>query len=185
MKRVFTLLLLTIILLLPFSILKISQDSGFVKTNTILKKIKIGKIPLKIISSKEKNIGKLLINKIDLNEELFPIDSPNNTVNKHVTIMKESTSPDQDSSIMILAAHSGRGKIAYFKELDKLQQNDEIMLIYKNNTYLYKVKEIWEEKKTGYINFNRENKKQLILTTCSPKKDGYQLVINCIEKESK
>ena len=85
---------------------------------------------------------------------------------------------------MIIAAHSGIGPIAYFQELNKLELNDEITLIIENKTYTYKVKDIWEEKKNGYINFNKENKKQLILTTCSPNKEGYQLVINCIEKES-
>ena len=68
--------------------------------------------------------------------------------------------------------------------LDKLEINDEIILIIENNKNTYKVKDIWEEKKNGYININKENKKQLVLTTCSPNKEGYQLVINCIEKES-
>ena len=85
---------------------------------------------------------------------------------------------------MIIAAHSGEGKIAYFEELDKLRINDEITLIYNNKKYTYQVNEIWEEKKNGYININRENKKQLVLTTCSPTKKDYQLVVNSIEKES-
>ena len=39
-------------------------------------------------------------------------------------------------------------------------------------------------KKNGYIHINKEPTKQLILTTCSPNKEGYQLVINSIKKES-
>ena len=85
---------------------------------------------------------------------------------------------------MFIAAHSGIGKIAYFEELDELKPNDEIILNINNKTYKYIVKEYWEEKKNGYINVNKESKKQLILTTCSPNKDNYQLIINCIEKES-
>lgn len=160
-KKIYLLLLLLIVITTPISIVKISNTQ---KTNN--------------------SFGTIIINKINLNEELFPINSEENTIEKHVSILKESTYPDKDNSIMIIAAHSGIGPIAYFQELNKLELNDEITLIIENKTYTYKVKDIWEEKKNGYINFNKENKKQLILTTCSPNKEGYQLVINCIEKES-
>ena len=85
---------------------------------------------------------------------------------------------------MILAAHSGTGDIAFFQELDKIELYDEIYLQYNKNEYIYEVIEIWEEKKNGYIHINKEPTKQLILTTCSPNKEGYQLVINSIKKES-
>lgn len=160
-KKIYLLLLLLIVITTPISIVKISNTQ---KTNN--------------------SFGTIIINKINLNEELFPINSEENTIEKHVSILKESTYPDKDNSLMIIAAHSGIGPIAYFQELNKLELNDEITLIIENKTYTYKVKDIWEEKKNGYINFNKENKKQLILTTCSPNKEGYQLVINCIEKES-
>ena len=163
-KRIYLLLLIILLLTIPLSILKISNNE-----NT------------KIINNE---FGKLIIKKINLKEELFPINSDENTIERHVSILKESIYPDKDNSLMIIAAHSGTGKIAYFQELDKLEINDEIVLIYKNNKYTYYVKNIWEEKKNGYININKENKKQLVLTTCSPNKEGYQLVINCIEKES-
>ena len=163
-KRIYLLLLIILLLIIPLSILKISNNE-----NT------------KIINNE---FGKLIIKKINLKEELFPINSDENTIERHVSILKESIYPDKDNSLMIIAAHSGTGKIAYFQELDKLEINDEIVLIYKNNKYTYYVKNIWEEKKNGYININKENKKQLVLTTCSPNKEGYQLVINCIEKES-
>ena len=129
-------------------------------------------------------IGKLIIEKININKELYNINNINNNVEKNITILKESIMPDKNNSIVFIAAHSGTGEIAYFNELDKLEINDEIILIYNNKKYKYIVKEIWEEKKNGYINVNKEKEKQLILTTCSPNKDKYQLIINCIEKES-
>ena len=91
--------------------------------------------------------------------------------------------PDKKNSIMYIAAHSGDGKIAYFNDLDKLKTNDEITIIYKNKKYIYSVKNIWEENKNGYIHINRENEKQLILTTCSKTKKNKQLVINSTLKE--
>ena len=105
-----------------------------------------------------------------------------NTIEKHISILKESIFPNQENSIIFLAAHSGIGKIAYFEELDNLEPNDEVILILNNKKYTYIVKNSWEEKKNGYINVNKEIKNQLILTTCSPTKENYQLIVNCIEK---
>lgn len=131
----------------------------------------------------QEQIGNLVIKNIKLNEPLFEINSPENTIEKHVTILKESIFPDQENSIIFLAAHSGIGKIAYFEELDNLKPNDEVILTLNNKTYTYTVKNTWEEKKNGYINVNKELKNQLILTTCSPTKENFQLIVNCIEKE--
>ena len=156
-KRLYILFLLIIVITTPISIVKISKT----------------KEPI------NNTYGTIIIDRINLKEELFPINSKENTIERHVSILKEST-----DDLMIIAAHSGIGPIAYFQELDKLELNDEIILIIKNKKRTYKVKDIWEEKKNGYINFNKENKNQLILTTCSPNKEKYQLVINCIEKES-
>lgn len=162
-KKIYLVLLIVTIIIIPFSILKITKEEKIIKKNSF---------------------AELIINKINLDEELFSKDSSENNIEKHVTILNESIYPDNDNSIMIIAAHSGIGRIAYFNELDKLEINDEIILIYKDKEYIYIVKDIWEEKKTGYININREKKKQLVLTTCSPTRDKYQLIINCIEKES-
>jgi len=143
-----------------------------------------------IIISKEtkkdetEEIGRIIIPKLNLSEPLFKIDSPENTIEKHIEILKESTFPDQKNSLILIAAHSGTGNIAYFEELDELKANDKIILIINNKEYIYYVKDIWEERKSGYININKEDTKQLILTTCSPKHNNYQLIINCIEKST-
>ena len=137
-----------------------------------------------IKEEKEEPIGKLIIPKINLQQDLYQKESTENTIEKHVSILKESTSPEEDNSLMILAAHSGTGEIAFFQELNKLKLYDEIYLQYNNREYIYQVTEIWEEIKNGYIHINKEPNSQLILTTCSPNKEGYQLVINSIKKES-
>lgn len=134
------------------------------------------------INYQQDQIGKIIIEKINIDEPLFKIESSENTIEKHVTILKESIFPDQDNSIIFIAAHSGTGKIAYFEQLDQLEKNDIVTLIYQKKEYKYTVKNIWEEKKNGYINVNKEKDNQLILTTCSPTKKNYQLVINCIKK---
>ena len=128
-------------------------------------------------------IGEIIIPKINIDKPLFRVQSPENNIEKNITILKESIFPDKDNSIMLLAAHSGTGEIAYFNELDKLTIEDEIILIINKTRYIYKVNNIWEEKKNGYININKSNNKKLILTTCSPTNNNYQLIIECIEKD--
>ena len=145
-------------------------------------------IPTNNYKSEEKQqnediIGRIIIPKLNINKELYETDNQNNTIEKNIEILKESVFPTEENSLMLLAAHSGTGSIAYFNELDKLNVKDEIYLVFNNTKYIYEVKDIWEEEKTGYINLNKENKKQLILTTCSPTKNNYQLVVNCIEKD--
>ena len=136
-----------------------------------------------IVKKDKEKIGELIINKINLKQDLYKIESKKNNIEENVTIIKESNYPDIANGILILAAHSGTGKIAYFEELDNLELKNYITIIYKNKKYIYQITKIWEQEKNGYIKIKKENKKQLILTTCSPKKKNTQLIINCIEKE--
>lgn len=142
-------------------------------------------IDIKNNTPEQKNtIGRLIIDKLNINQPLYNINDKKNNVEENITILNGTIEPSKNNSIIFLAAHSGTGKIAYFKNLDKLNYHDEITLIYNSETYYYEVKDYWEIKKTGTITVPKEEKKQLILTTCSPKKDNYQLIINCIQKES-
>ena len=168
-KKIFIIIFLLTLFVIPLSIIKISKNEY---------------PQLVWIKNTSDSIGKIIISKINLEEDLYDKDNPKNNIEEHVTILKESTMPNIDKSILILAAHSGTGIIAYFNNLDKLELNDEIKIIYKDKEYKYIVNNIWEEKKNGFIHINRNSKKQLILTTCSPNKNNYQLIVNCIEKES-
>ena len=133
--------------------------------------------------SKPINYNYLEIKKINLKQPFYEINDKNNTIEKNIEILKESIMPDKDNSIVIIAAHSGEGDIAYFNNLTELTINDELLLSYNNKIYKYYIKEIYEEDKTGYINVDKEKEKQLILTTCHPNKPNKQLVINAIKKE--
>ena len=175
MKKTFSILVAIIILLSFMTIIKVSNTQSL---DDLL-------LNFKVIDNKQNNvIGNIKINKINIDENLYKIESEENNVDKHVTILKESIFPNKNNSIVFIAAHSGTGKVAYFKDLDKLEKNDIINLEMNNKQYIYIVKDIWEEPKNGYINVNKENKKQLILTTCSPTNSKKQLIVNCIEKES-
>lgn len=128
-------------------------------------------------------IGNIVIDKIYLDMPLYNIESPKNNIEENITILKESILPPNKNSIIILAAHSGTSKISYFNDLNKLNINDTISLKINNINYTYQIKDIYKQKKNGYININKEEKNQLILTTCDPENDKYQLIINCIKKE--
>ena len=130
------------------------------------------------------SIGQIIIEKININSKLYKIDSPKNNIENNITILKGSIEPEKEDSIVFIAAHSGYGEKAFFKDLDKLDIEDKIILSYKNIDYIYKVKNKWETNKDGDIEVQKEDEKQLILTTCSPKDKTKQLIINCIEKES-
>lgn len=125
-------------------------------------------------------IGNIMIDKINLKKPLYKIESSHNQVDENVTILKESILPDQEESILFIAAHSGDSSISYFERLDELTPNDLIKIHYQNKDYFYQITSIWEEDKNGYIHVNKMKEKQLVLTTCSPKHEGKQLVISSI-----
>ena len=133
----------------------------------------------------EEIIGNLIIDKINLDMPLYNIESKNNNIEENITILKESILPPKEKSIIFLAAHSGTSKIAYFDNLDKLEINDTILLTINNTENVYQIKNIYKQKKNGYIHINKENKDQLILTTCDPNNNEYQLIINSTKKEFK
>ena len=140
--------------------------------------IRYTSIPYKII--KEKPIGRIIINKININKPLYNIDSSENNVDKNITILKESNYPHS----IFIAAHSGTGDIAYFKNLDQLDIDDEIIINYYNDQKTYQVKSKNIQIKDGYISISNLEKNYLVLTTCYPYNDNYQLIVSCIEKES-
>lgn len=124
----------------------------------------------------EKYLGIIKIPSINLEEGFYNFDSKNNNVDKSVTILKESTFPSDDGSIIYLAAHSGHGPKAFFKDLKKLLINDIIYLNIKENGYQYIVNDIYEEDKNGTITVNHNiHDNYLILTTCSS--NNKQLII--------
>ena len=150
----------------------------------IINKVKIEKKEIIGINNKiqEKPIGRLEIKKINLIKPIYKETSRKNNVEENITILNGSISPEESNSIFFLAAHSGSGPIAFFNNLDQLTEGDQVILIYKNNHYQYIVKNKWNQRKDGTIHVPKEKENQLILTTCSKDKKGYQFIINCIKK---
>lgn len=186
-----------VVLLIYIFICCISSTSTNVsKTKYLTEKVTHNTTPLVNKSdikntSSDKNIndyiGKLVIKELNINNYIYDFNSSKNTVEKNVEILDGSILPDNNnSSIIFLAAHSGNGKIAYFKNLDKLKIGDEIYFYYNNYKYIYQAVDIFEITKDGDIELNKISDNQLVLTTCSPNNSDMQLVVNSklIRKES-
>ena len=119
--------------------------------------------------SKEKidYIAVLEIPKIKLKRGIVDKNSSYNNVNRNIYTLKETTMPDEeDNSHIMLASHSGNSYISYFKNLNKLNLNDEVYFFYKNNKYVYKVIKKYEVEKTGTVKLSKKSSSDITLITC-------------------
>lgn len=107
---------------------------------------------------------------IKLKKGLYKINDVRNNIEENIMVDKHSTYPNTPNSNTILIAHSGYGEKAYFKDLDKLN-NDSLLEFYYNHTkYIYKVDNYYLVDKTGKVKINRDdNKTTLTLITCKGK----------------
>ena len=122
----------------------------------------------------------LEIPKLKFIGKIYNKNSKLNNIDKNIIIMKESDMPDIDGGILIVGGHSGYGKYAYFKNLNKLKIDDEIIINYNDKKYIYKVKDTHLDNKDGSISINNINKKnKLFLYTCNPNDKNNYLVIDC------
>ena len=112
----------------------------------------------------------LSIPKINLLKELPNINSKNNDISKNIFIAPTSQIPNN----LILASHSGASNNAYFKDLYKLNLQDEIKLYYKNYEYIYEILEIEYQPKTGTLLL--KNNYNLKLVTCTHKSKKTQTI---------
>ena len=119
------------------------------------------------------------IPKIKLYKGLYNIDNKKNNVKYNIEILKKSSMPNIINSNLILAAHSGNGHLAYFKDLYKLKIEDMIYLNYNKKNYTYTIVDIYELDKVGNISINRNiHDNYLILTTCSNNKNKQLVVVS-------
>ena len=124
-------------------------------------------------------VAVIKIPKIGLEKGLCEKDSFCNNVNKNIQILKESTYPDIANGNFILAGHSGNGRVSYFKNLNKLAQDDEISIFYQGKEYKYKVVNMYDIEKTGTANIIRNKEKTtLTLITCRHNTNK-QIVVIC------
>lgn len=118
-------------------------------------------------NTKIKYFAVIKIPKIGLEKGLASKGSYYNNVNRNILVLNESDMPDKDKGNVILAGHSGSGRTAYFKNLHKLERDDEVSIFYNGHEYKYKVVNQYDIEKTGTANIVRNAEKStLTLITC-------------------
>lgn len=113
-------------------------------------------------------VGYLNIPKIDLKRGFTDINSKYNKVSKNIYVHPSSSYPDVKNGNLILASHSGTSSISFFKNLYKLELDDDIYVNYNNKDYHYKITNIYTDLKDGNISIRRnKNKTSITLITCT------------------
>ena len=136
--------------------------------------------------SEEEYAAVINIPKINLERGIYSKYSRNNSVNKTVKILYQSTMPDEENSNFILASHAGSSEVAYFKNLSKIGIGDYVYIIYKGKRYTYIVDKKIVVDKDGEIEINRTTgKKILTLITCVIGEKKQLVVIANLESEEK
>ena len=132
----------------------------------------------------ENYYGVLVIDKIDLKREFYPIDSKENQVDKNILLHSSSRIPDGDGSNFIFAAHSGNGENAYFKDLYLLDIGDEVQVYYEGQIWIYEIMEIEYQDKTGILYLKEEYEDMITLITCTKNDSNTQTIYYGILKTS-
>ena len=122
-------------------------------------------------------VGVLEIPKINFKRGFLDIKDKNNNVNKNIQVLENSAMPNVNGGLLVIAGHSGSGRVAFFRNLYKLKENDQIYIYYENTKYIYQVQKYYEETKDGDISIDKNSESTLVLTTCSQTDKNKQIVI--------
>lgn len=124
-------------------------------------------------------IAVIKIPKIGLEKGLASKGSYYNNVNRNIQILTESDMPDKEKGNVILAGHSGNSSVSYFRKLNKLENNDEVIISYNGKDYVYRMVNSYEIEKNGYAHILRNAEKTtLTLITCKHNTNK-QLIVIC------
>ena len=117
--------------------------------------------------------GMLMIPSINLNREF--VASKN--VDKNIIVIEKSTYPNSNNSVLILAAHSGPGKYAFFNYLYKIKKKDLAYVVFNNVKYSYELVDKYLIKKDGTASiYKYKNARTLVLITCANNYKDKQMI---------
>lgn len=132
-------------------------------------------------------LGYLEIPKINLKKGFVDKTSSDNNVDKNIFIVNVSDYPDVEKGNFIIAAHSGTGYKAFFRNLYQLNKGDDAFVTYNGVRYHYQITKIYKQEKTGKIAIYRDyNKTTMTLVTCSKNDDLHQdvYILELMDKTS-
>ena len=120
------------------------------------------------IEDLEHYIGYLEIPKIDFNRGFYSKNSTLNNVELNIQVLSTSNYPDVTNGNLVIVGHSGDAYNSYFNDLKNLTIDDELIITYKNQKYIYKINNIYNVEKTGTVKIERDKRKNtLTLITCT------------------
>ena len=135
MKKVKIIKITVIILIISYWIYNISGTINTINDKKLVKNYFNSNDKEIAKQTKDNYIGILEIPKIKLQKGFYDINNKKNNVNKNIQVLKNSTMPSENNSVLAIASHSGNGKKAFFKNLYKLEINDQINIYYQNKIY--------------------------------------------------
>lgn len=125
----------------------------------------------KIDDERYNYVAVLEIPSVNLKRGFLTTDSSYNDVKYNIELIS------YDDNRIILASHNGKNSNSYFGNLSKMELGDEINLYYRGSIYKYIYSDSYEIKKDGYASiYNDEDKKSIVLITCSDDKNDGQVV---------
>ena len=125
---------------------------------------------------KQNYFALLEINKIDLKREIYAKDKKENDVNQNILLHKNSILPGKKESYVILAAHSGNGQNAYFRNLYQLEVGDEVLFYYNHKKWSYEIFDIEFQDKTGILYLKENYPNMIALITCTKNNSATQTI---------
>ena len=122
-------------------------------------------------------LGILTIDKINLQQGFYDKNNEHNNVSENLTFLAPSNYPDEKNGNVILVAHSGVTRIAYFRNLYQLKVGDIAKIEYKGHLYTYKIDNIYNETKDGNVTIYRDtNRQTLTMITCTKNDNTKQTI---------
>lgn len=148
---------------------KVIDDEEIINENDVQKKESI---------KKEINYTAVIeIPSVNLKRGVVDSTSNFNSINYAISVDKNSNYPDKEGNF-ILYAHSGNSSISYFKNLNKVEINDEVYIYYNGVKYEYKIFDKYDIEKTGKTEVYLTNtEKYITLITCSQEQKNRQIVL--------
>ena len=146
---------------------KVIDDEEIITENDVQKKESI---------KKEINYTAVIeIPSVNLKRGVVDSTSNFNSINYAISVDKNSNYPEGN---FILYAHSGNSSISYFKNLNKVEINDEVYIYYNGVKYEYKIFDKYDIEKTGKAEVYLTNtEKYITLITCSQEQKNRQIVL--------
>ena len=125
----------------------------------------------------EEYLGIVDIPKINIYKGFYNKTSSLNNVKFNLYVLPESNYPDVDKGNLIIAGHSGNYNNSYFANLYKLALDDLVTIHYNNSKYIYKIVNIYNERKIGTVRIFRDKEKTtLTLITCTKDDKEHQTI---------